>query len=115
MKLFLMINKYPVILISCKGFKNVILQAIASPNITDVFIDEIKFLDKNILPVIQSLLIKGINVSAVGLNLDSNGIPFGSIPALLEQADDIQIFSGQDKKTLLPTKFTALKMEKLKL
>lgn len=50
-------------------------------------IDEIQFLDEDILPYIISLANEGVRVIVSGLDMDYTGKPFGIMPTLLAQAD----------------------------
>lgn len=52
-------------------------------------IDEVQFLDKNIIEMILSLIEAGKRVIVAGLDLDFRGIPFGCMPALLAIADEV--------------------------
>ncbi|MBC8344294.1 MAG: thymidine kinase [Bacteroidetes bacterium] len=46
-------------------------------------IDEVQFFNEAIVDVIQYLALKGKRVIVAGLDMDSNGKPFGPMPALL--------------------------------
>ena len=59
------------------------------PDTQLVAIDEIQFFDQEIIPVIDELLEKDIEVLFAGLPLDFRGEPFGSVPILLAKADGI--------------------------
>ncbi len=54
-----------------------------------VAIDEIQFMGSQIVPVIQELLDRNVEVVFAGLPLDFRGEPFGQMPKLLALADDI--------------------------
>lgn len=54
-----------------------------------VGIDEVQFLDANIVLVIDRLVYAGKRVIVAGLDLDFRGIPFGCMPTLLALADDV--------------------------
>lgn len=54
-----------------------------------IAIDEIQFMGPEIVPIIQVLLEKNIEVCFAGLPLDFRGEPFGQMPTLLALADDI--------------------------
>lgn len=57
---------------------------------TDVVgIDEIQFFDDGIVAVCETLAESGKRVICAGLDLDFRGLPFGSMPALLAQAEDV--------------------------
>lgn len=59
-----------------------------------VAIDEIQFMDKNIIPVVEELVERGIEVVFAGLPLDFRGEPFGDIPYLLAKAGNIVSLSA---------------------
>ena len=50
-------------------------------------IDEAQFFDKNILKVCQQLALNGKRVLIAGLDKDYRGLPFGSMPQLMCEAD----------------------------
>jgi thymidine kinase len=50
-------------------------------------IDEAQFFDKNILKVCQQLAFNGKRVLIAGLDKDYRGLPFGSMPQLMCEAD----------------------------
>lgn len=55
-----------------------------------VAFDEAQFFDEKwIIPVVTSLVSDGIRVVCAGLDLNSYGEPFGSMPSLLALADEI--------------------------
>lgn len=54
-----------------------------------VAIDEIQFMGPEVIPVIQEVLDKNVEVVFAGLPLDFRGEPFGQMPTLLALADDI--------------------------
>lgn len=57
---------------------------------TVVAIDEAQFFDSAIEYVTESLANRGVRVIIAGLDMDFRGEPFGSMPALLSRADEIQ-------------------------
>lgn len=57
-------------------------------NVDILLIDEAQFF-ANIGNAIDAYLEMGIDVVAVGLDMDSNGKPFGSIPALMAKANKV--------------------------
>jgi len=65
-----------------------ILPAIA-PDTTVVGIDEAQFFDEGILAVVNQLAQKGIRVIVAGLDQDFRGEPFGPMPALMAQAEEV--------------------------
>ncbi len=61
----------------------------ASLNADVVGIDEAQFFDADIVAVVEELAARGYRVVVAGLDLDSSGVPFGSMPGLLAVADDV--------------------------
>tara|TARA_A100001011_G_scaffold377869_1_gene442012 strand:- start:226 stop:780 length:555 start_codon:yes stop_codon:yes gene_type:complete len=58
-----------------------------SLNFDVIGIDEAQFFDKNILKVCQHLAFNGKRVLIAGLDKDYRGLPFGSMPQLMCEAD----------------------------
>ena len=54
-----------------------------------VAVDEIQFFDEMIIKVVTKLARRGCRVICAGLDQDSNGRPFGSIPDLLAISDSV--------------------------
>jgi len=54
-----------------------------------IAIDEVQFFDDQIVDVCQKIANAGKSVVAAGLDMDYQGLPFGSIPQLLTVADEI--------------------------
>lgn len=52
-----------------------------------VVVDEAQFFDREIVPVVNALVKKGIRVIVAGLDTNFRGEPFGSMPHLLALAD----------------------------
>jgi thymidine kinase len=65
-----------------------IAQCIA-PETTVVAIDEAQFFDDDLITVVQALAARGVRVIVAGLDLDFRGEPFGPIPHLLCEAEDV--------------------------
>ena len=59
-----------------------------------IFIDEAQFFI-NLGTTIDAYLKIGIDVVAVGLDMDSSGKPFGSMPTLLAKADKVYKLTGK--------------------
>jgi len=57
--------------------------------VTLVLIDEAQFFEDLSLVQVPDLLVAGVNVIAFGLDMDSEGRPFGSMPRLLTMADRV--------------------------
>ncbi|WP_448590377.1 thymidine kinase [Thermoflexus hugenholtzii] len=59
------------------------------PGTTVVGIDEAQFFDWEIADVVQALAEQGIRVIVAGLDMDFRGEPFGPMPLLMAQADQV--------------------------
>lgn len=59
------------------------------PETTVVAIDEVQFFDDGIADVCDQLACRGLRVIAAGLDLNFRGEPFGPMPKLLAQAEQI--------------------------
>lgn len=57
-------------------------------NIDTLLVDEAQFFSK-LGDHIDNILALGIDIVAVGLDMDSNGVPFGSMPTLLAKANKV--------------------------
>ena len=57
------------------------------PEVEVVALDEVQFMDEGLIPIIEDLANRGVRVMAAGLDLDSNGEPFGIMPLLLAKAE----------------------------
>ncbi|MDR3683606.1 MAG: thymidine kinase [Geothrix sp.] len=57
------------------------------PDVEVVALDEVQFMDEGLLPLVEDLANRGVRVMAAGLDLDSNGEPFGIMPLLLAKAE----------------------------
>lgn len=63
-------------------------------NTKNICIDELQFFSEGIMEVIQTIVNRGVNVTASGLLLDSNGNYFGSMKKLLAIANrKIELYS----------------------
>lgn len=60
-----------------------------SPDTTVVAVDEAQFFDEGLIAVVQQLAARGVRVIVAGLDLDFRGEPFGPIPRLLCEAEDV--------------------------
>lgn len=60
-----------------------------SPETTLVAIDEAQFFNEDIIPVVQNLVDKSIRVIVAGLDMDFRGEPFGQMPVLMAQAEEV--------------------------
>lgn len=54
-----------------------------------VGIEEVQFFDDGILPLLQRLADRGVEVIAAGLDQDFRGMPFGFMPTLMAVADNV--------------------------
>ena len=78
--------------------------SIAVPNASDILkyvkdeevvgIDEVQFFDNYIIDVVEILQKRKVDVYIAGLDLDSMGRPFGSIPHLLSVAEKVTKISA---------------------
>ena len=59
------------------------------PDTTIVAIDEVQFFGPDVLQVCQTLAERGLRVIAAGLDLDFRGAPFGPMPLLLAEAEQV--------------------------
>ncbi len=64
------------------------------PAATVVAIDEAQFFDDKITGVVDTLADRGIRVLIAGLDLDFRGEPFGPMPLLLAQAEQVDKLSA---------------------
>lgn len=58
-------------------------------DVTLVAIDEAQFFDEDIVPICQDLVDQGLRVIVAGLDMDFRGEPFGHMPTLLAQAEEV--------------------------
>ncbi len=58
-------------------------------DVTVVAIDETQFFDEGIIDVAKQLAERGIRVIVAGLDMDFRAEPFGPMPALLAQAEEV--------------------------
>lgn len=56
---------------------------------TVVGIDEAQFFDPEIVSIAQSLAGRGVRVIVAGLDMDFRGEPFGAMPSLMAEAEDV--------------------------
>jgi thymidine kinase len=61
-----------------------------APDTTVVAIDETQFFDPAIIDVVHRLAAGGIRVIVAGLDMDFRGEPFGPMPTLIAQAEEVQ-------------------------
>jgi thymidine kinase len=59
------------------------------PDTTVVAIDEAQFLDDTLIPLVNELADKGLRVIVSGLDLDFRAEPFGPMPVLIAQAEEV--------------------------
>jgi thymidine kinase len=65
------------------------IEALLEPDVTVVGIDEVQFFDAEIVAVVKNLAQRDIRVIMAGLDLDFRGEPFGSMPELLCEAEQV--------------------------
>jgi thymidine kinase len=63
------------------------IASLLDEDVTVVAIDEAQFFDAEIISVVQNLVDRGMRVIIAGLDMDFRGVPFGSMPELLAQAE----------------------------
>lgn len=56
---------------------------------TVVAVDEVQFIDTEIVPIAQKLADRGLRVIIAGLDTDFRGEPFGPMPVLMAQAERV--------------------------
>ncbi len=56
---------------------------------TVVGIDEAQFFDAEVVTIAQELAARGVRVLVAGLDTDFRGEPFGSMPVLMSEAEDV--------------------------
>jgi thymidine kinase len=66
------------------------IRAALEDDTTVVAIDEAQFFDSGIEQLVEELAQRGVRVIIAGLDMDFRGEPFGSMPALLCRADEVQ-------------------------
>jgi thymidine kinase len=60
------------------------------PDTNVVAIDEVQFFDPDIVPICQGLAERGVRVIAAGLDMDFRGEPFGPMPLLMAEAEQVE-------------------------
>ena len=86
-----------------------------SNNVQVVGIDEAQFFDEEIIEVSEFLANRGIRVIVAGLNMDSDGNPFGPMPELLAKADYITKLHAVCVQCGSPAQYTSCKDDKKQL
>lgn len=59
-----------------------------------VAVDEVQFLDRGLLSLVERLAAQGVRVILAGLDLDFRGEPFGLMPELLARAEFVEKLSA---------------------
>ncbi|WP_448569508.1 thymidine kinase [Thermus sp.] len=59
-----------------------------------VAVDEVQFLDRGLLSLVEELAARGVRVILAGLDLDFRGEPFGIMPELLARAEFVEKLSA---------------------
>ncbi len=67
---------------------------LVDPTTTVVAIDEAQFFDANVTQVVDALADRGVRVIIAGLDTDFRGEPFGPMPLLLAQAEQVDKLSA---------------------
>ena len=60
------------------------------PGTTVVGLDEAQFFDEEILNLVKDLATRGFKVIVAGLDTDFRGEPFGAMPALMAEAEEVE-------------------------
>jgi thymidine kinase len=63
---------------------------LVQPDASVVAIDEVQFFDPGIVRVCQLLAERGLRVIAAGLDMDFRGEPFGPMPLLMAEAEQVE-------------------------
>lgn len=105
-------NKTSINSIPVKNAKEILKLA---NNIQVVGIDEAQFFTEEIVEVCEFLANRGTRVIVAGLNLDSDGNPFGYMPILLAKADYITKLHAICSKCGDLAQFSSSKLDKKQL
>ncbi|WP_117236827.1 thymidine kinase [Thermus sediminis] len=70
------------------------MEAYLEPLPQVVAVDEVQFLDRGLLPLVERLAGRGVRVILAGLDLDFRGEPFGIMPELLARAEFVEKLSA---------------------
>jgi len=65
------------------------IEAALDPAATVVAVDEVQFFDRGVVDLCRRLADRGVRVIAAGLDLDFRGEPFGPMPALMAEAEQV--------------------------
>lgn len=60
------------------------------PDTTVIGIDEAQFFDDEVISIVRLLVDKGMRVIVAGLDTDFRGEPFGCMPVLMAQAEEVE-------------------------
>lgn len=66
------------------------LLELVEPDTNVVAIDEVQFFDLDVVSVCQSLAERGLRVIVAGLDMDFRGEPFGPMPLLMAEAEQVE-------------------------
>ena len=66
------------------------LLGLVEPDTNVVAIDEVQFFDPDIVPACQRLAGRGLRVIVAGLDMDFRGEPFGPMPLLMAEAEQVE-------------------------
>ena len=64
--------------------------SLIEPGTTVVAIDEVQFFGLDVVPVCQTLAEQGVRVIVAGLDMDFRGEPFGPMPQLMAEAEQVE-------------------------
>ena len=65
------------------------LLSLLEPETTVVAIDEVQFLEADVIDVVERLADEGRRVICAGLDTDFRGVPFGALPDLMARAEKV--------------------------
>ncbi len=69
--------------------RSAMIPALLRPAVTVAAIDEAQFFDEGIVAVVEGLAGRGVRVLVAGLDLDFRAEPFGPMPRLMAQAEQV--------------------------
>lgn len=76
------------------------------PNTDVIGIDEIQFFDDSMIRILEHLADRGIQIIVAGLDKDFRGEPFGIMPDLLAEAEEVKKIAGICSKCGEPAAFS---------
>lgn len=83
-------DKIPAILFANDDVESIITELDKCPKTKKILLDEVMFVPKTLIGVIDTILDRGIDVYAAGLDKTNALKPFGIVPELMEKADKVE-------------------------